>query len=153
MHARFAKPWQSMFMNRGKTQSPPGPEPSELAVEVESLRNEVRVLRQAIDEVREELQYLNTNGVRLRDVDQIPPSGILKRMATDVNSSEWSQRLQIVFGTEARTDQNAGKTNNAAESQSTALATRASAPVQPMASLPSETMTSEQRSRTVGQLF
>ena len=36
--------------------------------------------------------------------------------------SEWSQRLQIGLGTEARTDQTESKTNNAAESQSTALA-------------------------------
>ena len=105
-------------MNRRKTPSAPEPEPSELAVEVESLRNEVRVLRQAIDEVREELQYLNTNGLRLRDVDQLPSIGILKRMAADVTSSEWSQRLQIDFGNGTRTDQKPTETNRPNESQS-----------------------------------
>ena len=80
-----------MLMNRRKATSAPEPEPSELAVEVDSLRNEVRILRQAIDEVREELQYLNTNGLRLRDIDQVPPIGVLKRMAADVTSSGRSQ--------------------------------------------------------------
>ena len=69
-----------------------------LAAEVESLRIEVRVLRQAIDEVREELQYLNNNGLRLRDLDQLPHVGILKRMAADVTSEQWSERLVIDFG-------------------------------------------------------
>ena len=67
--------------------------------------------------------------------------------------SEWSQRLQIDFGTEARTDQTESKTNNAAESQSTALATPASTHTQPAASSPSETMASESNPRTPGQLF
>lgn len=107
-----------MLMNRRKTPSAPEPEPSQLAVEVESLRNEVRILRQAIDEVREELLYLNTNGLRLRDVDQLPHIGILKRMAADVTSSEWSQRLQIDFGHDARTDQIPAETQHTDESQS-----------------------------------
>ncbi len=76
--ARIACLWHSVFMVRGKKTPASAPEaaaPQEpLAAEVESLRIEVRVLRQAIDEVREELQYLNNNGVRLRDVDQLPPS-------------------------------------------------------------------------------
>ena len=105
-------------MNRRKTPSVPEPEPSELAVEVESLRNEVQVLRQVIDEVRDELQYLNTNGLRLRDVDQLPAIGILKRMAADVTSSEWSQRLQIDFGHDARTDQISVETQHTDDSQS-----------------------------------
>ena len=67
--------------------------------------------------------------------------------------SEWSQRLQIDFGTEARTDQTESKTNNAAESQSTALATPASTHAQPVATSPSETITSEPNPRTPGQLF
>ena len=105
-------------MNRRKASSAPEPKPSDLALEVESLRNEVRVLRQVIDEVREELQYLNTNGVRLRDVDQLPPIGILKRMAADVTSSEWSSRLQIDFGHDARTDQIPVETQHTDESHS-----------------------------------
>ena len=66
--------------------------------------------------------------------------------------SEWSQRLQIDFGIEARTDQTESKTNNAAESQSTALANPASSHAQPVASSPSETMISEPNHRTAGQL-
>lgn len=109
-------------MVRGKKTSASAPEASvpqePLAVEVESLRIEVRVLRQAIDEVREELQYLNNNGVRLRDVDQLPPIGILKRMAADVTSSDWSQRLQIDHGNRTETDQKPVETNGKNESTS-----------------------------------
>lgn len=80
-------------MVRGKKALAQAPEAAvlqePLAAEVESLRNEVRILRQAIDEIREELQYVNNNGVRLRDVDQLPPIGILKRMAADVSSSDF----------------------------------------------------------------
>jgi len=119
--ARMPRLWQSVFMVRGKKTSASIPEaaPQEpLAAEVESLRIEVRVLRQAIDEVREELQYLNNNGVRMRDVDQLPPIGILKRMAADVTSSDWSQRLQIDFGNGTETDQKPAETNGKNESQS-----------------------------------
>ena len=91
--------------------------------------------------------------MRLCDIDQIPPGGILKRMTADVTNSEWNHQTQVDFGTEARADQNAGKTNNAAESQSTTLATPASAHAKPVASSPSETMTSEQKLRTPGLLF
>jgi hypothetical protein len=114
--------WQSVFMVRGKKTPASAPEaaaPQEpLAAELESLRIEVRVLRQAIDEVREELQYLNNNGVRLRDVDQLPPIGILKRMAADVTSSDWSQRLQIDHGKGIATDPKRPEPEHPNESQS-----------------------------------
>lgn len=119
-------------MVRGKKTPASTPEaaaPQEpLAAEVESLRIEVRVLRQAIDEVREELQYLNNNGVRLRDIDQLPPIGILKRMASDVTSSDWSQRLQIDHGNRTETDQKPAETNGKNESPSEQSPSLASTP-------------------------
>ena len=121
-------------MVRGKKTSASAPEaaaPQEpLEAEVESLRNEVRVLRQAIDEVREELQYLNNNGVRLRDVDQLPPIGILKRMAADVTSSDWSQRLHIDHGNRAETDQQPAESNGKNESPSEQSPSPVSSPTQ-----------------------
>lgn len=111
------------------TSAPEAVAPQEpLAAEVESLRIEVRVLRQAIDEVREELQYLNNNGVRLRDIDQLPPIGILKRMASDVTSSDWSQRLQIDHGNRTETDQKPAETNGKNESPSEQSPSLASTP-------------------------
>lgn len=94
--------WHPESMNRRKsapaTETAVESDSITLSQEVETLRLEVRVLRQAIDEVREELQYLNTNGLRLRDLDQLPHVGILKRMAADVTSKQWSERLVIDFG-------------------------------------------------------
>ena len=130
--AQIACLWQSVFMVRSKKTPASAPEtavPQEpLAAEVESLRIEVRVLRQAIDEVREELQYLNNNGVRLRDVEQIPPIGILKRMAADVTSSDWSQRLQIDHGNRTEPDQKPAETNGKNESTSEQSTSPASTP-------------------------
>ena len=140
-------------MNRRKTPSAPEPEPSELAREVESLRNEVRVLRQAIDEVREELQYLNTNGLRLRDVDQLPRIGILKRMAADVTSSEWSQRLQIDFGNDARTAQRTDETKHTDESQSKQSTSPTATPAQSSEDSSSTSVVTEHKPRMPGQLF
>ena len=140
-------------MNRRKIPSAPEPEPSELALEVESLRNEVRVLRQVIDEVRDELQYLNTNGVRLRDVDQLPPIGILKRMAADVTSSQWSQRLQIDFGHDARTDQIAVETQHTDESQSNQSTSPRATPAPSSEDSSTVSVVTEHTPRMPGQLF
>ena len=140
-------------MNRRKAASAPEPEPSELAREVESLRNEVRVLRQAIDEVREELQYLNTNGLRLRDVDQLPRIGILKRMAADVTSSEWSQRLQIDFGNDARTDQMPDETKHTDESQSKQSTSPTATPAQSSEDSSTASAVTDTRPKKSGQLF
>ena len=140
-------------MNRRKTPSVPEPEPSELAVEVESLRNEIQVLRQVIDEVRDELQYLNTNGLRLRDVDQLPRIGILKRMAADVTSSEWSQRLQIDFGHDARTDQTPVETQHTDELQSQQSTSPVATPAQSSTDSSSTSVVTEPKPRNPGQLF
>ena len=140
-------------MNRRKATSTSEPESSELAFEVESLRNEVRVLRQAIDEVREELQYLNNNGLRLRDVEQRPPIGILKRMAADVTSSEWSQRLQIDFGNGTRMKQNPPETNGTDESPSQQSPSPASTPTPSSEDSAVTSLVPETKPRRPGQLF
>ena len=151
--ARMPRLLQSMFMNRRKTPSAPERKPGKLAVEVESLRNEVRVLRQAIDEVREELQYINTNGLRLRDVDHVAPIGILKRMAADVTSNEWSERLRIDFGHDARTDQTPVETQYTDESQSQQSTSPVATPAQSSADSSSTSVVTEPKPRNPGQLF
>ena len=99
----------------------------------------VSVLRLGCDEVREVMQYLNTHGLRLCDIDQIPPGDILKRMTADATSGEWNHRPQVVFGTKGRPEQNQGRTNNAADSQSTDIDTPASSHAQPVAPSPAVT--------------
>jgi len=44
------------------------------------------------------MQYLHNNGLRLRDLQDHPPIGILKRMAADVTSEQWNERLVVDFG-------------------------------------------------------
>ncbi|MBC7965629.1 MAG: hypothetical protein H7Z17_06845 [Fuerstia sp.] len=48
-------------------------------------------------------------------------------------------RPQVVFGTEGRPEQNEGRTNNAADSQSTDIDTPASSHAQPVAPSPAVT--------------
>lgn len=71
-------------------------EVSELRQEVSSLRECLRTLIDAIDEIRDELQYLNINGVRTREPLAPPP--MLRRMAADPCAMEWNERLVIDYG-------------------------------------------------------
>jgi len=48
---------------------------------------------------------LNANGLRLRDLDQLPHIGIVKRMAADVSSEKWNERLVVDFGNRQETAQ------------------------------------------------
>ena len=66
-----------------------------LADSVEDLNQEVRVLRDAIDELRETLQWISQNN----GVEQT--YSILKAMGRNVNDPDWSNHLQIETGVSA----------------------------------------------------
>ena len=69
--------------------------PEKLSSAVAELQQEVRVLRDAIDDFRMEIEYLNRNGIRLRPPEDGQPPGVLRRMAADVTSEQWPERLQV----------------------------------------------------------
>lgn len=70
-----------------------------LAATVEDLNQEVRVLRGAIDELRETIQWISQN----KSADQA--YGILKAMGRDVTDPDWNDRLQIDSGPSAIVEQ------------------------------------------------
>ncbi len=74
-------------MKKRHQPSAPEGEHTELAVTVSDLQQEVRVLRDAIDDFRMELEYLNRNGIRLQLPDSGAPAGTL-RMKGAVNRTE-----------------------------------------------------------------
>lgn len=66
-----------------------------LAETVEDLNQEVRILREAIDELRETIQWISQN----KSADQT--YGILKAMGRDVVDASWNERLKIDSGPSA----------------------------------------------------
>jgi hypothetical protein len=64
----------------------------DLAEVVQGLRDEVRVLRQALDELREEVQWANRNGVDLRRLERFR----LRSMPADPAADDWAERLNGV---------------------------------------------------------
>jgi hypothetical protein len=76
-------------------------EVSELRQEVAGLKDCVRTLIDTIDEIRDELQYLNINGIRTREPLAFPPT--LKRMAEDPCADDWNEQLVIDYGNAAET--------------------------------------------------
>lgn len=66
-----------------------------LAEAVEDLNQEVRVLREAIDELRETLQWVTEN----QGAEQT--YSILKAMGRDVSDPNWASHLQIKSGPSA----------------------------------------------------
>lgn len=69
---------------------------TELREEVTDLKNHVRVLVDAIDEIRVELQWVTRNGLPIRE--PLPTVPILKRMALDPCADDWGERLVIDYG-------------------------------------------------------
>lgn len=65
----------------------------ELHAEISDLKNHIRTLIDAIDDVRTELQYLATN--RTAAPGAHVPSPVLKQMAVDPTTTDWSDRLVV----------------------------------------------------------
>ena len=72
---------------------------SRLAESVEDLNQEVRVLREAVDELRETLQWISQN----KGAQQT--YSVLKAVARDVNAPDWHDHLQVKTGVSAIVDQ------------------------------------------------
>lgn len=86
------------------TQPPPAPdEIVELREEIASLKDHIRLLVDAIDEVREELSWLTRNGLPSRE--PLPPIPVLKQMALDPCAEDWGERLVIERGESHRPSQ------------------------------------------------
>ena len=84
-------------MAKSRSNSSPAPdEIVELREEISSLKDHIRVLVDAIDEVREELSWLTRNGLPSREPH--PPVPVLKRMAADPCADDWGERLVIERG-------------------------------------------------------
>jgi hypothetical protein len=76
---------------------------AELRMEIASLRDHVRLLVDAIDEVREELSWLTRNGLTSRE--PLPPVPVLKQMALDPCAEDWGERLVIERGDRSRSQE------------------------------------------------
>lgn len=77
-------------MAKAKAAPPPAPdEVRELREEIASLKDHIRLLVDAIDEVREELGWLTRNGLPLRE--PLPPIPVLKQMAVDPCADDWGE--------------------------------------------------------------
>lgn len=84
-------------MAKSRPSSTPAPdEIAELREEIASLKDHIRLLVDAIDEVREELSWLTRNG--LTSSEPLPPVPVLKRMALDPCADDWGERLVIERG-------------------------------------------------------
>lgn len=84
-------------MAKSRPSSTPAPdEIAELREEMTSLKDHIRLLVDAIDEVREELSWLTRNG--LPSSEPLPPVPVLKRMALDPCADDWNERLVIERG-------------------------------------------------------
>lgn len=70
------------------------PETQTLTDAVERLTEEVRVLRDAIDEIRQELQWTAQNRSPGQQSEQAVP--VLKRTAADPCAADWNERLVII---------------------------------------------------------
>jgi hypothetical protein len=66
---------------------------SDLQDSVQSLAHHVEVLREAIDDVREELQWALRNLDRFSD---LPMHSLLKSMASDPAAPSWADRLKLL---------------------------------------------------------
>lgn len=75
-------------MSRNPPESP-APSHEELTEAVDRLSDEVRVLRDVVDEIRELLSYDQRNR------STVPGHSILKQMAVDPTSEAWGEQLVI----------------------------------------------------------
>jgi hypothetical protein len=69
---------------------------AQLRDEVTDLKNQVQVLSDILDEIREELQWVTRNGLPIRE--PLPACPTLKRMALDPCADDWNERLVIDYG-------------------------------------------------------
>lgn len=71
-------------------------ETAELQAEIAELKDHVRLLVDAIDELREQLQWIACNRLPEREPPRTSP--VLKRMVADPSADDWGDHLEIVYG-------------------------------------------------------
>ena len=76
---------------RSKPESAPVEEPNPLAESVDRLTGELRVLRQVLDEVREDFSWVTRNGLPMKPVEY----SCVKRMALDPCAEDWGEKLVV----------------------------------------------------------
>lgn len=79
-----------------RTEAPASDETAELRREIADLKDQVKVLTDILDEIREEISWVTRNGLPMRT--PLPVSPVLKRMALDPMAVDWGERLQMVRG-------------------------------------------------------
>lgn len=75
-------------MSSGET-----PEIENVQQEIASLTDHLRVLVQVVDELRDEIEYLNRNGLPVRD--EFRAVHHVRQMAVDPCAEDWSERLVV----------------------------------------------------------
>ena len=80
-----------MTPRRSKPESAPVEDPNPLAESVDRLTSELRVLRQVLDEVREDVSWVTRNGLPVRPVEY----SCVKRMALDPCAEDWGEKLVV----------------------------------------------------------
>jgi len=76
---------------KGASAIRPDRELDPLAEAVERLTAELSVLRQVIDEIREDFSWLTRNGLPVQPIEHVH----VKRMALDPCAEDWGERLEI----------------------------------------------------------
>lgn len=71
--------------------APPAPELDPLALAVDRLTGELAMLRQVLDEIREDFSWLTRNGLPVQPIEHVH----VKRMALDPCADDWGERLEI----------------------------------------------------------
>ena len=65
--------------------------PDSISESVDQLIGEMRLLRQVLDEIREDLSWVTRNGLPVQPVEHVH----VKSMARDVRAADWTDRLVI----------------------------------------------------------
>ena len=92
--ARRQKLWH-LVLDMPQRRKSPSANPVEntdpLAESVDRLSAEVRVLRDVLSEIREDLSWVTRNGLPIQPVEHVH----VRRMARDVNAADWNERLVV----------------------------------------------------------
>ena len=81
-----------MAKHASKSTAPVAAEKSgPLSESVDQLIGEVRLLRQVLDEIREDLSWVTRNGLQIQPIEHVQ----IKQMARDVTAEDWSVRLVV----------------------------------------------------------
>lgn len=86
----------------------PVPDNESLVTAVERLADEVRSLRDVLDEIREDFSWVTRNGVPHQPQEHV----IVKRMALDPVAGDWAEQLELVRLVQPGTTADSGTNRN-----------------------------------------